>query len=96
MALFDTEHYGKIISEQLADYLNKYTTASDRANVSEATGVGVTTLRNIVYRTNNLTENNSIGVLELMRTAIANAKQEKSNAINAVKYFSKQVEKEAV
>lgn len=78
MALFDKEHYGKPISEKLSDYLKKYTNSNDRANAATISGVGTSTIRDVMYRNNSLTEENSKGIIELMRIAIKNAK----NALN--------------
>ena len=59
MALFEEKHYGKPISEQLSGYLRTYTDKHDRANVSVETGVGTSTIREVMYRTNPVTKRNS-------------------------------------
>ena len=83
MALFDKEHFGKPISEKLSSYLRTYTDKFDRADVSTKTNVGTSTVRDVVYRSNALTENNSKAIIELMRIAIKNCQSNivKSNEV---------------
>jgi len=81
----DSENYGKPISEELSTYLKEYTDNNDRANVAAKTGVSISTIRDVTYRNNNLTESNAVAILELMRIAVA-------NCTNKIKY-SKQVKK---
>jgi hypothetical protein len=70
--MFQSEDFGKPISEELSENLKKYTSKDDRADVSIKTGISVSTIRDVVYRANMLTENNSIGIIELIKVAIAN------------------------
>lgn len=72
MALFEQEHFGKPISEKLSEYLRRYTDKYDRADVSIKTGVGTSTIRDVVFRANALTENSSVAIIELARIAINN------------------------
>jgi len=65
-------NYGNPISEQLAQYLKDYTDNNDRANIAAKTGVSISTIRDVTYRTNNLTEGNSVAIIELMKVAVAN------------------------
>lgn len=72
MALFDKEHFGKPISEKLSDYLRTYSDKFDRADVTTKTGISTSTIRDVVYRSNAITEQNSKAIVELMRIAIKN------------------------
>lgn len=72
MSYFKSNSYGKPISEELSKNLKKYTSKDDRANVSIKTGISVSTIRDVVYRVNMLTENNSVGILELIKVAVSN------------------------
>ena len=71
-SLLKDEQFGNPISEKLSNYLRTYTTSNDRANVSRMTGVGSSTVRDVAYRNNNLTEGNSKAIIELARIAIMN------------------------
>lgn len=70
--LFEGKHYGNPVSEKLSNYLRKYTDKFDRANVATKTGIGTSTIRDVVLRTNSLTEKNSKAIIELMRIAVKN------------------------
>ncbi len=76
MASFTKEDYGKLISEELSAYLRKHATKHDRAKVSEITGVGPSTVRNVVYRTHTMTESSSKAIEQLILIAINNCKSE--------------------
>lgn len=75
--IFKPEDYGKLISKDLSVLLRTYTTGEDRADVSTETGVGVTTVRNVIYRTNNLTKANSIAIVKLLEIATEDSKKAK-------------------
>lgn len=70
--LFEESHFGKPISDKLSNYLRKHTDKFDRANVSTKTNIGTSTIRDVVLRTNSLTESNSKAILELMKIAVKN------------------------
>lgn len=84
--LFDKTNYGNPISEKLAEYLKEWTDNNDRANVAAQTGVGISTIRDVTYRANNLTESNSVAIVELMKIAV-------KNCTNKIQY-AKQVKRE--
>lgn len=88
MALFKEEHYGKLISTDLANYLRSYTDIMDRAKVSSVTGVGISTIRDVVYQRNTLTENSSAAIIELMKIAVQNCK----NSITKAKKVKNELE----
>jgi predicted DNA-binding protein YlxM (UPF0122 family) len=70
MALFNHDSYGKPISEELSNYLRTYTDKFDRADVAAETEIGTSTIRDVVFRTNSLTEQNSKAIIELMKIAV--------------------------
>jgi hypothetical protein len=70
--LFEQKHFGKPISEELSVFIREYTDNSDRANASVLTGVGTSTIRDVSYRTNSLTKENSKGILQLLKIATKN------------------------
>lgn len=74
MALFTEDQFGNPISEKLSKYLRDWTDKEDRANVASMPTVNVSTstIRDVVFRSNNLTKDNSFAILELMKIAVAN------------------------
>ena len=64
------EKIGSPISEKLSLYLRHYTSKGDRADVSIKTGVGASTIRDVVYRNNNLTPDNSRAIYKLIEIGI--------------------------
>lgn len=86
--LFTQEHFGKPISEQLSQYLKDFTDNNDRANVSAETGIGTSTIRDVTYRNNALTESNHKAILELMKIAVKNC----TNKIQYAKRVKQELE----
>lgn len=72
MALFTPQYYGKPISTQLSEYLKVYTSSKDRTEVSRSSGVSVSTLRDIIYSGNSISEKNAPAMLTLMKIAVRN------------------------
>ncbi len=70
--LFEKKHFGKPISEELSLFLRNYTDKFDRADVSAETEIGTSTLRDVTFRANSITESNSKGIIELVRIAAKN------------------------
>lgn len=87
----DPEQFGKPISEQLSEYLKQYTTSNDRANVCQQTSIGTSTIRDLVYRNNNLSKSNYIAVVELMRIAVRNCTQKINDSKQAKRYFESEL-----
>lgn len=87
MALFETHHLGKTISPELSDYLKQFTSIHDRITVSEKTSVGPSTIRDLVYRTNVLTINNAVSIVELMKIAVNNCTNTIQNARQAKQFL---------
>ena len=81
------EQFGCPISERLSNVLSSYTTINDRADVSRATGVGSSTVRDVSYRRNNLTEENSKAITALAKIAQDNCRNTISDAHKALDYL---------
>lgn len=94
--LFEPEHFGQPISIELSEYLKEYTDGNDRANVSTKTGVGTSTIRDVVNRYNSLTESNSQAILELMKVAVLNCTNKLSRAKKAKEYLEDKLNPETV
>ena len=77
------EQFGNPISEKLSNHLKTYTSNNDRANVSRMTGIGSSTVRDVAYRNNNLTESNSKAIIELARIALINCSNSIEDAVKA-------------
>jgi hypothetical protein len=77
------------ISEQLSEFLKAYTSNKDWANTSIKTRVGTSTIRDVIYRYNALSENNSKAIVELVSIAKSNANRSIIKAKMAVDYFNK-------
>jgi len=73
MNLFEAKDFGQPITQELSNYLRHYTNHKDRANVSNNTGMGPSTIRDVAYRQNSLTEANSVAITELARVAVSNS-----------------------
>jgi hypothetical protein len=71
--MFEPEDYGKPIYENLSIIIRRNTTKDDFANVATITGISLSTIRDVVYRTNSLTYSNSKAIRELIKVAFDNA-----------------------
>lgn len=69
------ETLGIAISEELSLLLRKYTNKNHRADVSQKTGLGTSTIRDLVFRNNSLTINNSIAIISLINIAVNRCKE---------------------
>lgn len=78
------EQFGKPISEKLSNYLRQYTDKDDRADVSIQTGVGTSTIRNVVFRSNTLTEDNSRAIVALVEIALTSCREIMEKASEAI------------
>lgn len=83
------EKFGNPISEELSNYLRKYTDKDDISNAAIETGVGRSTVRNVVYRSNTLTEGNSIAIIALIDIAITNCELAIESAEQTIKGLRK-------
>lgn len=68
-----TFNYGQPISESLSIYLMEFTNKNDVADASAKTGISISTIDYVKRRNNTITENNEVGIIELMKIAIRNA-----------------------
>ncbi|MEO1009796.1 MAG: hypothetical protein AAFX53_00730 [Bacteroidota bacterium] len=71
--MFESKDYGRPISEQLSRTLRRNTTKDDFANISSATGISFSTIRDVVYRTNSLTRSNAKAIHALVKVAFDNS-----------------------
>src|SRR5690554_902901 len=85
------EKFSNPISEKLSHNLKRYTGKHDRANVAIATGVGTSTVREVVYRANPLTENNSKAIIALIDIAVQNCENAIVDAIAAIEELKESV-----
>lgn len=90
------ETFGSPISEKLSDYLRKYTTSNDRATVCIETGVGMSTVRDVCYRKNSLTEDNSKAIIALVNIAISACENSIEKADEAIKDLKEILTEKAV
>lgn len=65
--------FGQPISEELSTHLMEFTNKKDIADVSQATGVSISTIDYVKRRNNSVTENNEVGIIALMEIAVKNA-----------------------
>lgn len=70
--LFEEDHYGKLISNELSEYLKEWTTSHDRIEVAEQSDLSKSLIESVMRRDRSLTKSNSIGIVNLMRKAIHN------------------------
>ncbi len=84
----DETNYGKPISKELSEYLRDYASLDDRANVAERMDVKLSTIRNVVYRTNTLTKDNVKAIEELIIIAVHNCEQVIIDAKKAKQYLN--------
>jgi hypothetical protein len=66
MNLFNEEDFGKTISTDLSNYIKINTSRTDFGIASEKSGVGTSTIRDVVYGYNTLTKSNSKGIEQLL------------------------------
>lgn len=64
------QDYGKLITPELHNYLMNYTDKSDRALAADRSGVGISVITQVRRRVANITENNSKGIIELIKIAV--------------------------
>lgn len=89
MALFKEEDLGKPIEDKISNYLKMNTSRKDIAKASTLSGVGTSTIRDVAFGYNSLTESNSKGIEQLLIIAKENFTQ-KINASSEVNQFLEQ------
>lgn len=88
------EIFGCPISEDLSLHLKRYTTNKDWADVSVKTRVGTSTIRDVIYRNNALTKNNSKAIIELAMVALQNCKSEINDAETSIRELNEMLVEE--
>lgn len=83
--MFKPEEFGKPISQELSETLREYTSKDDRSDVSTKTGISLSSIRDVMYRNNSLTESNSRAIVMLSAIAKDNCKQVIDDANIAIK-----------
>lgn len=87
--MFEKEDYGKPINEKLSQTLRRNTTKNDFANVASHTNVSLSTIRDVVYRTNSLTYSNSKAIRELIKVAFDNSLARQLQSENDKRFLNK-------
>lgn len=64
---------GKYIDQSLSIYLKRYTTKEDRIKVYNETGVSDFLIKDLIYQTRKITENNRTALIKLIQVAVSNA-----------------------
>ena len=64
---------GKYIDQSLSVYLKRYTTKEDRIKVYNETGVSDFLIKDLIYQTRKITENNRTALIKLIQVAVSNA-----------------------
>ena len=88
------EIFGCPISENLSLRLKTHTSNKDWADVSVKTRVGTSTIRDVIYRNNALTKNNSKAIIELAMVALQNCKNEIHNAESSIRELNQMLVEE--
>lgn len=67
--MFSKSDFGKPISEDLSTILRRNLNKNHIANIAAKSNVGFSTIRDVVYRTNSLTESNAEAIMLLVHAA---------------------------
>lgn len=89
--LFEEKHYGSPISEKLSEIIRRYTDKDDIADTSRRTDISVSTIRDVIYRRNSLTENNSGAIVAMAGIAFRNCLDSRQQADEDTEYFAKEL-----
>lgn len=68
---------GKPLNKSLSTNLKNYTGHTDRVEVSNETGISVSTIRDVIYQGNPVTKKNLIAVIGMIRAAKRNIQKAK-------------------
>lgn len=74
---------GKVLSENQSKLLKAFTDSQDRADISILSGIGTSTLRDITYRGNAVTDRSLPAVIMLFERATENAENSYQDAMIA-------------
>lgn len=91
--LFNKEHFGKRISDELSQILRKNTNQYDRMECATANDISESSLRQIVYRMHSLSYNNHQAVIDLMRKALSNIRENKHLLDQSEDFLLEELEK---
>jgi len=89
MGIFKEDDFGKPIENKLSEYIKKNTSRKDIAKASTLSGVGTSTIRDVAFGYNSLTESNSKGIEQLLIIAKDNY-TDKISASSEVNEFLEQ------
>jgi hypothetical protein len=91
--LFEQKHFGKPISEKLSRILIDYTNNYDKLEATKGTNIGsVDTIKAIIGRARNLTEQNSEAIINLARIAFVKVGMEKERAEESEDYLLEELQ----
>lgn len=90
--LFEKKDFGKTISQKLSAYIKTHTGKVDHAEVASELGVSPSTIRDVIYRTNVLTERSAPAIIEMMRRAIKNCDQSINDSREAKEFLAWELE----
>ena len=68
------ENYGLPITLRLSQHLKEYSTIHDRGDAARQTGVGISTIHQVIQMSGNLTKDNERAIVFLLDVAIENCK----------------------
>lgn len=85
------EKIGLTTSADLSHLLKRYLSRTDWNNVSQSTGIGFHTVRNLVYGTSSITKDNVIALVELTKLAISKCEDETDDARAAIKKLKSKI-----
>ncbi|TMU54987.1 hypothetical protein [Flagellimonas algicola] len=71
--MFTKSDFGKPIGEELSTILRRNLNKDNLANIAAGCGISYSTVRDLVYRTNSLTEGNSMALALLIHAALENS-----------------------
>ena len=64
---------GTYIDQNLSDYLKEYTSKFDRIKIYNETGVSDYLIKDLMYQTRKITDNNRTALIKLIQAAVFNA-----------------------
>lgn len=85
--MFTEKDYGMPIAKELGETINKYVDQDDRAEVARITGVGTSTIRDVIRRLNSLTEANMPGIEAILKIAQYKCELQIAESVKDKKYF---------
>lgn len=71
--MLQEEDYGKPLNEQLSIVLRRNSSKNDLANIAARTRISFSTIRDVLYRTNSLTQTNAAAIKALAQVAFDNS-----------------------